>query len=116
MLPAPLRLRRSEDFARTIRQGARAGRGTVVAHCLMEPSRPDSRVGFVVSKAVGGAVVRNKGRRRLRGAVLDQRRALPAGPDLVVRALPRSATASYADLSADLRSATEAAARKARRT
>jgi len=114
VLPAPLRLRRSEDFARTVRHGSRAGRETVVVHCYLEPSRPGSRVGFVVSKGVGGAVVRNKVRRRLRGAVLDQRQDLPSGADLVVRALPASATSSYDDLSSDLRSATVAAARKAR--
>jgi ribonuclease P protein component len=114
VLPAPLRLRRSDDFARTIRKGARAGRETVVAHCILEPSRPDSRVGFVVSKAVGGAVVRNRVRRRMRGAVLEQRELLPSGADLVLRALPPSAVASYERIAADIRSATSTAARKAR--
>jgi ribonuclease P protein component len=106
-------MRRSEDFALTIRNGVRAGRPTLVVHyrTTQEPGR--RRVGFVVAKTVGGAVVRNKVRRRLRGVVLEQRDALPDGSDLVVRALPASAAATYQQLSDDFRSATAAAARRA---
>ena len=63
-------MRRSSDFGATVRRGRRAGSGTVVVHVL--PALPDElvagsrRVGFVVSKAVGGAVVRNRTKRRLR--------------------------------------------------
>lgn len=112
MLPAALRLRRSEEFARTIRTGARAGRTTLVVHCAVDVPHPEPHIGFVVSKAVGGAVVRNQVRRRLRGAVLEQHGALPAGVDVVVRALPPAATATYADLSGDLRSALASALRR----
>ena len=51
-----------------------------------------SRVGFVVSKAVGGAVVRNRVKRRLRHLVAQQLAAAPTGVDVVVRALPASAS------------------------
>ena len=59
-----------------------------------------SRTGFVVSKAVGGAVVRNRVKRRLRSivAALD----LPVGLSLVVRAAPRSAEATFDDLRLDV--------------
>lgn len=56
------------------------------------------RVGFVVSKAVGNAVVRNRTKRRLRALVAQRLAALPAGVDVVVRAGPSSAAASYATL------------------
>ncbi len=72
-----------------------------------------TRVGLVVSRAVGGAVVRNKVRRRLRGVVVEQRAALPEGADLVVRALPPSGGVDYATLTADFRSALHAATRRA---
>lgn len=65
------------------------------------PAQP-SRVGFVVSKAVGNAVVRNRVKRRLRHLALARLAHLPGGSRLVVRALPPSAASAYADLGADL--------------
>ncbi len=73
-----------------------------------ETSTP-SRAGFVVSKAVGNAVIRNKVRRRLRHLVRERLGELPAGSTLVVRALPQAAEASYARLGADLDAALAAA-------
>jgi ribonuclease P protein component len=61
-----------------------------------------ARAGFVVSKAVGGAVVRNKVRRRLRHLVRERLDQLPAGAVVVVRALPPAATATYPQLGVDL--------------
>ena len=57
-----------------------------------------SRVGFVVSKAVGGAVERNRVKRRLRHLVARELEAsaVPRNTvphDIVVRALPASASA-----------------------
>jgi ribonuclease P protein component len=73
-----------------------------------------ARAGFVVSKAVGGAVVRNVVRRRLRHLVRDRMADLPAGSTLVVRALPAAADLPYDRLAADLDAAL-AAARSSRR-
>lgn len=74
-----------------------------------EPGSVPVRAGFVVSKAVGGAVIRNRVRRRLRHLVRERLSALPAGATLVVRALPGAAEASYARLGADLDAAIAAA-------
>jgi ribonuclease P protein component len=116
VLAAAQRLRRSTDFAAAVRGGRRAGRGTVVVHLLVdEPAQPfTARAGFVVSKAVGNAVVRNRVRRRLRHLVRDRLDALPAGSSLVVRALPAAAGASSGTLGSDLDAAL-AAARSSRR-
>ena len=116
MLAAAQRLRRSADFAAAIRGGRRVGRGTVVVHLLLEePAQATTaRAGFVVSKAVGGAVVRNKVRRRLRHLVRPLLTELPDGSSLVVRALPAAAGASFSTLGSDLETAL-AAARKPRR-
>jgi ribonuclease P protein component len=116
MLAAAQRLRRSNDFAAAVRGGRRAGRGTLVVHLLLdEPAQASTaRAGFVVSKAVGNAVVRNKVRRRLRHLVRPLLADLPASASLVVRALPRAASASFTEIGADLEAAL-AAARSPRR-
>jgi ribonuclease P protein component len=60
------------------------------------------RVGFVVSKAVGGAVVRNRTKRRLRALMAARVGSLPTGLDLVIRANPVAAQANSASLGAEL--------------
>ncbi len=124
MLAAAQRLRRSSDFAAAVRGGRRAGRGSVVVHLtipqqaeLSEPAHIEDssvRAGFVVSKAVGGAVTRNTVRRRLRHLVRDRLSALPPGSVLVVRAQPGAATAPYERLGADLDAALAAARSRSR--
>jgi ribonuclease P protein component len=59
-------------------------------------------VGFVVSRAIGNAVTRNRVKRRLRHLVRDRLAWLPSEGALVVRALPATAGASYAGLGRDL--------------
>ena len=117
MLAATQRVRRGADFAAAIRGGRRAGRGTIVVHLLLEEPVQASvaRAGFVVSKAVGNAVVRNKVRRRLRHLVRPLLAELPAGSLLVVRALPSAAEASFATLGNDLEAALTAARSPRRR-
>ncbi|SCG79278.1 ribonuclease P protein component [Micromonospora echinaurantiaca] len=129
MLAAAQRLRRSTDFAAAVRGGRRAGRGAVVVHLTLptgaepeartspkpardvgaEQTSAPTRAGFVVSKAVGPAVVRNRVRRRLRHLVRERLADLPPGSTLVVRALPAAADASYPRLGADLDAAIAAA-------
>ncbi len=60
------------------------------------------RIGFIVSRAVGPAVVRNRVRRRLRHLAAGYLPVLPGGSLLVLRANSPAATASYADLAAEL--------------
>ncbi|MGP8001179.1 MAG: ribonuclease P protein component [Streptosporangiaceae bacterium] len=103
MLPAAARIRRHEDFSAAIRRGSRAGRALLTGHLLVRADEPGPpRAGFIVSRAVGGAVVRNKVRRRLRELVRRRMDSLPAGSLLVVRANPRAATARQSDLAAEL--------------
>ena len=83
---------------------------------LEEPAQASTaRAGFVVSKAVGNAVVRNRVRRRLRELVRPRLAGLPAGASLVVRALPPAASASFETLGADLDAALAAAQSPRRR-
>lgn len=53
------------------------------------------RFGFIVSKAVGNAVHRNLVRRRLKAITVGFVATLDPGTDIVVRALPGSAQASW---------------------
>ena len=74
------------------------------------------RFGLVVSKAVGDSVTRHRVSRRLRhiaAELLDQ-----AGDDLmvVIRANPAAASATYEELSADLRKGLGSAAARARQS
>ncbi|HLI38653.1 MAG TPA: ribonuclease P protein component [Streptosporangiaceae bacterium] len=106
ILPSQHRMRRSAEFALTVRTGVRAGRPRLVGHLLVRPEpghdREPPRVGFVVGRAVGRAVGRNRVKRRLRGLVRGYLQSLPGGSLLVVRANPAAAHASQADLAADL--------------
>ncbi|KYJ96889.1 ribonuclease P protein component [Microbacterium sp. CH1] len=61
-----------------------------------------ARFGFIISKQVGTAVVRNTVRRRLKAVCAEALPRVPQGTDVVIRALPASATASYADLRSDV--------------
>ena len=103
MLPAAARMRRREDFSAAVRGGSRTGRPLLTGHLLIRPgSQEQARAGFVVSRAVGGAVIRNKVRRRLRALMGGHMESLPQGSLLVVRANPRAATARQSDLAAEL--------------
>jgi len=70
------------------------------------------QVGFVVSKAVGGAVVRNRVKRRLRELSRPLVRAMPVRWSVVVRALPTAAS-EPGRLAVDLVDAWRSACQKA---
>jgi ribonuclease P protein component len=116
MLATAHRLRRHGEFATAIRAGQRAGRATLVVHLRAGDGTGPPRAGFVVSRAVGGAVVRNRVRRRLRHLVREHLSNLPTGTLLVVRALPASASAPYPRLADDLASALRTAVRRTKAT
>ena len=106
MLPARHRLRSSADFAAVFRGargagGSRSGSRFVVVHVNSTDARAGQppRVGLVVSKAVGNAVVRNRTKRVLRALMSSRIAQLPEGIDVVIRAksdLPGTPTAILA--------------------
>jgi ribonuclease P protein component len=102
VLPARHRLRERADFTTAVRGpgASRAGGRLIVVHANRTDARAElpPRVGFVVSKAVGNAVVRNRTKRRLRASVATRLDGIPAGYDLVVRANPAAAEASWDEL------------------
>ena len=106
MLPGRHRLRSSADFAAVFRGarragGSRSGSRLLVVHVNLTDARAGQppRVGFVVSKAVGNAVVRNRTKRVLRALMSARVGQLPEGVDVVIRAnadIPGSPTAVLA--------------------
>ena len=105
MLPPEHRLRTSDEFRSVVREGVRVGRHTLVVHARRNED-PPSRAGFVVSKAVGDAVTRNRVKRQLRHLVAARLPLTPQPVSVVVRALPAAASGR---LAADFASAWDAA-------
>ena len=102
VVPAAQRLTDPDAFRLASRHGRRASSRTLVTHLWIPGGDRPPRVGFVVSRAVGNAVVRNRVKRRLRHLVRGHLASLPGSAVLVVRALPPAAAASSAELGADL--------------
>jgi ribonuclease P protein component len=103
VLPATARLRQRAEFTATVRRGRRGKSGLVAVHLDTTPSGSTdelepARVGFVVSRAVGPAVVRNRVLRRLRHLMAERLAGLPTGSRVVVRAFPSAAGVSSAGL------------------
>jgi ribonuclease P protein component len=107
VLSASHRLSAAADFRQAVRRGRRAGGPLVVVHLVDEnvdkaTSRSrvgqPARVGFVVSRSVGPAVIRNRVKRRLRHLMRSRVESLPTGSLLVVRALPDAAGATSGEL------------------
>lgn len=99
MLPAAARMRQRAEFTSTVRGGRRAAGGAaLVVYCRSGPQDTVPRVGFVVGRVVGPAVVRNRLRRRLRHLMRERLAMLPRGTTLVVRANPAAASQSSARL------------------
>jgi ribonuclease P protein component len=114
VLPASHRLRSTAEFGVTVRRGRRAGTRTLVVHVARPSSEGPVRVGFVVGKPVGGAVVRNRTKRRLRALVRPLLPQVLPGARVVVRANPPAAAAETPVLQRDLASALTRAGTAAR--
>ncbi|MGI8648348.1 MAG: ribonuclease P protein component [Acidimicrobiales bacterium] len=107
MLPATSRLRCRSDFSRIARRGHRRvvhkvekpHEPLLVLHWQRDvPNSPVARLGLIIGRTVGNAVIRHRLARRLRHLMRSELAALPSGTDIVLRALPRSACASSAEL------------------
>lgn len=104
MTGSPLcRLLRRADFLAVAAKGKKWVAPGVVLQVLARPDRTDLRYGLTASKRVGGAVQRNRARRRLRALILD---LLPqsgyAPADIVLIAKTTTVTRAAPDLRRDV--------------
>ena len=97
-------MRDGQEFKQAVRRGRKAAEPAMVVHVVPGTDGVTS-VGFVVSKAVGTAVVRNRVKRRLRHLTAARLGEVPAGSRIVVRARPSAATATSIELGDQLEAA-----------
>ena len=91
MLPRHARLTSADDFARTTKSGFRVSSKFLVVYLHPTMTNLPAQAGLIISKSVGGSVVRHRVARQIRHDLPDHLKKLPNGSQLVVRALPGSA-------------------------
>ncbi len=89
------RLSRSRDFDTVYRKGRSVSTRFLVLYSFPREDDPegDPRLGLAVSRQIGGAVERNRLKRRLRASFGERAPQLPAGHDFVLIARPGLAEA-----------------------
>lgn len=93
-------LRRRADFGRVHRRGRRRS-GTYLT-CIVADGRDRTRIGVSVSTDVGGAVVRNRVRRRLKAILDGYRLARPPFRDVIFVARSGAGAATFDELVVDV--------------
>jgi ribonuclease P protein component len=103
--PRSARLLRHADFERVYKLGRRHFSPSLTAFYLLRPeapapgsAAPGVRIGFTVGRALGGAVQRNRMKRRLREAVRLCRRFAGASADVVINPKKSLLTMAFAEV------------------
>ena len=99
--PREARLLRRVEFDAVYRGGKRRSSSHYTVF-FRANELPQSRFGFSIKKGLGGAVVRNRIRRRLREMVRCHRLEIPLGWDIVIHPKSSVARTAFAVLTADL--------------
>lgn len=108
--PKRRRLLRHADFDRVYRQGRRHFAEHITVFYLLrepEPKAKGPRIGFTVGKALGGAVARNRIKRRLREAVRLKGFPENLSVDVVINPKRSVRTMEFADLENEVAKAFE---------
>ena len=106
MLPARFRMTRSAEFSATVSNGVRSAQPDLVVHLACDGGDlTGPRIGLVVAKSVGNAVVRHRVSRRLRHVAYPVLDELSPEHRVVIRALPRAGAATSARLATQLTTA-----------
>lgn len=96
--PRSIRLLRHEDFERVYKLGKRHFALHLTVFYLRRAEGGSLRVGFTVGRVLGGAVERNRIKRRLREAVRLRAALSRAAVDIVVHPKKSALTAAFAEL------------------
>ena len=112
MLPRANRVVKPADFRTAVKRGRRENSSHAVVYVFNSGVLNNgteraahvvpTRFGFIVTKAVGNAVVRNSVRRRLREICRGVLFTVGNGTDIVIRALPGSPEVDFATLRTEL--------------
>lgn len=106
--PRGVRLLRHADFERVYKQGKRHFSSSLTAFYLLRPGDEPARglrMGFTVGRALGGAVQRNRMKRRLREAVRLTRPEKLADVDVVINPKKSVLTADFEAIVGEVRQA-----------
>jgi len=90
-------LTKNYEFRRLYSKGKTAASKTVVVYCLRN-SKAENKLGITVSAKLGGAVQRNRIRRRLKEIYRLNEHTLKAGYNIVIVARQRSRYAGWREL------------------
>ena len=102
MLAKANRVVTGAEFRSVVRTGRRVTSTLAVVYSTRTGDSSPTRFGFIVAKSVGGSVVRNRMRRRLRAIGRELLEIRGTGHDIVVRPLPASAEASWVTLHSEI--------------
>jgi ribonuclease P protein component len=109
--PRAARLLKHADFDRVYKQGRRHFSAHITVYYLRQ-AEGSARVGFTVGRVLGGAVDRNRIKRRLRSAVRQRRSLLPGAVDVVINPKKSVLKMEFAGLLDEVGRAFEAVAKK----
>lgn len=96
--PRQARILRHSDFDRVYKQGRRHFVGHMVFFYLARKPEQRCRVGLTVGRTLGGAVERNRIKRRLREAIRLKLSLLGAAADVIIHPKKSAATAEFCEL------------------
>lgn len=97
-LPRAVRLQRPADFARVRRMGERVVRSGFILNWLARAAGEPARLGVVIPRTVGSAVVRSRARRLLREVFRRHQHELAKPVDLVLVARQSLVQLRWAEL------------------
>jgi ribonuclease P protein component len=100
--PRDVRLLRHADFERVYKQGKRHFATHLTAFYRQREQGGTLRIGFTVSKLLGGAVQRNRMRRRLREAVRLNWPEFQAAVDIVINPKKSLLTVEFSGLGKEI--------------
>lgn len=110
--PRSVRLLKHADFERVYKQGKRHFSASMTVFYLARSEGAGLRVGFTVGRALGGAVQRNRMKRRLREAVRLTRPVPGPNADVVINPKKTLLKAEFSDVVSEVSRGFEVVERK----
>lgn len=115
--PRRSRLLKHSDFQRVYQDAKKTFSGNITAlyRARTDQDFPGPRIGFAVGKVLGGAVARNRIRRRMRAAVARQLKTLTCPVDIVLHPRKSVLDLDFVKLTAEIQQVFAAVQKGARR-